>query len=128
MADGQISVDTQLMNSASKTFSCALGILALILLGGCAASPPAQTSATEKTEPQAVAARDLVKDRGETVIAQENKDDLICRTVKPTGSRFGQKTCLTKEEWQSISDGGRRAADKLLRGGMQGQPTGAEGG
>lgn len=108
----------------------ACGFLVLILMVGCAATSEPKVTATESAKPdqEVVAAKDLIKPSGDTVIKQKGEDDLICRTIKPTGSRFGQKTCLTKAEWAEITAGGKRVTDKLLKGGMTGQPGGGGGG
>lgn len=38
------------------------------------------------------------------------KDKLICKVVAPTGSRIGEKTCLTQNQW---NDARQSARDKM---------------
>ena len=37
-------------------------------------------------------------------IAGKSSDKKVCRTIAATGSRMGERVCLTKEQWKKVDE------------------------
>lgn len=49
-----------------------------------------------------------------------DKSKLICKTVKPTGSRIGERTCYTAEKWEEMRTASREKMREVdARSGQQ---------
>jgi hypothetical protein len=52
-----------------------------------------------------------------TEIPVEGEDDpskkLICRRIKPTGSRFGERVCMRAAQWEKYSGHGRKGVEDV---------------
>ena len=48
--------------------------------------------------------------------AENTQEELECRYIEVSGSRFKRKICRTKETWAAISKKNRGDADELVRG------------
>ena len=42
---------------------------------------------------------------------------LICRRIKPTGSRFGERVCMRQAQWEKYAGRGRRDLETIQRTG-----------
>lgn len=40
---------------------------------------------------------------------------IICKYMKATGTRFGQKVCATPEEWEEMRENGKKSAQNIQR-------------
>jgi hypothetical protein len=86
-----------------------LTFLAAALLG-CASSSFASNDAEKKAEP--VPAR--------TASATNNppgydKDEMVCRREKVTGSRFARNLCHTREQWEAMRKAGVEGTGNIQR-------------
>ncbi len=69
------------------------------------------------TADDSVAAMNVVADSGTEVVAkaEDPGKKLVCRRIKPTGSRFGERICMRQAQWEKYSDQGRRDLETLQR-------------
>lgn len=49
----------------------------------------------------------------------EEKETLICKRERPTGSRISEKICLTAEDWEKIERQSREMLDRTTRKAQQ---------
>ena len=91
-----------------------------LVVAACTPTPrPSQSThvATAATAPETVAA---VKSQ-----PADPSQELVCRSVIPTGTRFRQRVCATQAEWDRIQQEGRDAGEKSQRKAVQtGNPQG----
>ena len=89
----------------SKLQVVALGAL-LVIAAGCSTDSGSKTaSAAPEEDPEYLSAADMGKD----------SDRLICKRLKPTGSRISEKVCMTARQWQTATDDSQRMLDKAQR-------------
>jgi hypothetical protein len=85
--------------------------IAGLFLAACQSAPVATTglAATPAGSP----------DAAESVQLAEGGEDVICRNMKVTGSRFAKRECKTGEAWKKFdaytNQNAREAADKIQR-------------
>ena len=82
------------------------------------------------TAPVAEATTAMNVDSGTNTVAtaavEEKSTKLVCRKIKPTGSRFGERICMRPEQWEKYAGHSRRELDRVTRDGLQ--DNGAGGG
>ena len=54
----------------------------------------------------------------------DSDSEKVCKTVRPTGSRLGRRTCRTRAEWAAIEGTARSAMDDARDSGQAWQPRG----
>jgi hypothetical protein len=71
------------------------------------------------TADDSVAAMNVVADSGTEAVAEAEDPGkkLICRRIKPTGSRFGERVCMRQAQWEKYSGQGRRDLETMQRTG-----------
>ncbi|WP_444926733.1 hypothetical protein ACJJI4_00925 [Microbulbifer sp. TRSA002] len=90
------------------------GLIASLLITGCASEQPLSIT------PQKEDSRSQEgKEEGET-----SNNRMICKYRPITGSRFKQKTCMTEEEWETMSRRSQETLNKQRQRGAQGNPDG----
>ncbi len=47
--------------------------------------------------------------------AEDPSKRLICRRIKPTGSRFGERVCMRQAQWEKYAGQGRRDLETMQR-------------
>jgi len=64
-------------------------------------------------------AMNAVADSGAEAVAEaeDPSKKLICRRIKPTGSRFGERICMRQAQWQKYAAQGRRDLETMQRTG-----------
>jgi hypothetical protein len=67
--------------------------------------PPAVGTEVSVAAPAAPAA-------GATLSASKKKQERICKSIAPTGTRLAKKTCLTVAQWEEAQRIAREAAEK----------------
>ena len=86
-----------------KRLACACAPLFLMLATACQ-SAPATTASTTESEPVKTATADA---------------DLVCRSMKVTGTRFTKRECKTPEAWVQYdtytNQNAKEATDKVQR-------------
>lgn len=45
--------------------------------------------------------------------AEDSPNPQICRKIKPTGTRFGKRVCMTQAQWTMYANEGRRDLERL---------------
>ncbi len=75
-----------------------MGTLAVAVVAGCSHSPRVQTADQRAATP----------------------DDVECYRAAPTGSRLGQRVCLTKEQREQQAEESRQQVERLQRQGSRG--------
>lgn len=62
-------------------------------------------------------AMNAVADTGTEAIAQaeDPSKKLICRRIKPTGSRFGERICMRQAQWEKYAGHARRDLETMQR-------------
>lgn len=84
-----------LLRVRASAFACAC--LSLFLAAGCAA-----TAATDENA-------------GGPLAARVTDDGLICRNIRPVGSRISERVCMTAEQWQRSAEADRDAMQETQR-------------
>lgn len=56
--------------------------------------------------------------------AEDSPDPQICRKIKPTGTRFGKRVCMTQDQWTMYASEGRRNLESMQRNTNPGNPDG----
>lgn len=83
---------------------------ASLLLAACQSAPGAPTSPEAAAAPQAQAA---------VQVASAEGADVVCRTMKVTGSRFAKRECKTPEVWAQYdaytNQNAKESTDRLQR-------------
>lgn len=116
------------MMTITKYVCITVSIAILGIVAGCANSAAHQDAAGPAPVGQEpTSTSEQLADAEKAVAKEVAADRKICRTIKPTGTRFGERWCMTQAEWSKITDISRRETDKLQRGGMVGQPAGGGG-
>jgi len=100
-----------------------IGFTAVVMLAftaGCA-------SQGSSTAPEATTAMNV--DSGantETTAPVEEKKTtkLICRKIKPTGSRFGERVCMRPEQWEKYAGHGKKETERIQSQGLTNNPPG----
>lgn len=100
------------MQTATKTTKTGLLPIAILLLSaGCASQgePAVDTTTTMN-----------VTESGTAEAAQEEKKstDLICRRIKPTGSRMTERVCMRPAQWEKYSGQGRKELERVQKVGL----------
>ena len=86
-------------------------IVITLLTTSCATVPTKQTTSTD------TAANSLTtKEKADDETAAEMLQELECRTVAVTGSRFTKKVCEYKEVWAAIDKKNKKGADEFVGG------------
>ncbi len=60
----------------------------------------------------------------ESAALEDKSTKLICRKIKPTGSRFGERVCMRPEQWEKYAGHSRRELDRVTRDGLQDNGSG----
>ena len=92
------------MQSTTSVIKWALALIVSVLLSaGCAS-----TSAEQDADAEEFAAE---VDRR----LESDPNKRTCRTIRPTGSRLGERVCKTNAEWDTIEAESRAAIKTLQR-------------
>ena len=96
-----------------------VGVLAVALLAITAACASHGDSAGDSGS--AVSA---VADTGTEAVAkaEDPSERLICRRIKPTGSRVSERVCMWQAQWEKYAGHSRRELKRLQRGTHVGNP------
>ena len=91
----------------------------LAIAAGCA-------SQGGSTAPEATTAMNASADTETQVAApvEEKSTKLVCRKIKPTGSRFGERVCMRPEQWEKYAGHGKREIDRIQSQGLTNSPNG----
>ena len=54
-------------------------------------------------------------DKGEQLAARVADDGLICRNIRPIGSRISERVCMTAEQWEWAAETDRDAMEETQR-------------
>lgn len=102
------------MKTNTKAYLSLLGaaMVAVVAAGAAHAAIPAQSpgtaSATQKAQPVADTDANGAAPKPTLVAAaSEDKDRMVCKRIKATGTRMGAKVCRTEEEWEFVEQGAR---------------------
>jgi hypothetical protein len=76
---------------------------------GALVSLPITTAAVPLQE-QADAGDQSSEQSGEKEQAKADKKKKICKRIKSMGSRFSEKVCMTKDQWEAQREGAQDAA------------------
>lgn len=72
-------------------------VLSIVFLAACSSSPDTQTT-VQKQEVVKAQSTETQKPKAEGTTTASKDSDLICRTERPLGTRFGKKVCRTKSQ------------------------------
>jgi hypothetical protein len=89
----------------SRAGITATGILAmafLAIMAGCASH--GQTESTDGSTAMNAVAED-----------EQPEKKLVCRRIKPTGSRMGERICMRPEQWEKYAGHGQKTLDRVQR-------------
>jgi biotin-(acetyl-CoA carboxylase) ligase len=86
-------------------------IVITLLTASCATVPTKQTKSTDTT------ANSLTtKEKSDNETTADILQEIECRTVQVTGSRFTRKICEYKEVWAAIDKENKKESDEFVRG------------
>ena len=103
------------IQSMTKTTKVGLTTaVVLALTAGCASQDNSQ--APEATTAMNVVAGDTATET--TAPVEEKTTKLICRKIKPTGSRFGERVCMRPEQWEKYAGHGKREIERIQSQGL----------
>ena len=51
-------------------------------------------------------------------VEEEKSTKLICRKIKPTGSRFGERVCMRPEQWEKYAGHGKKELERIHSKGL----------
>jgi hypothetical protein len=107
-----------------KTLVSAIALGLLVALAGCAAPTSGKTKdlqvAPTYTEEEKAAMSTEEKVAAYNDSMSDEKDELVCRREKPTGSHMSKTVCYTREQ----IDMQRKEAQEALHGSAAGLPVG----
>ena len=52
---------------------------------------------------------------GEPVAARAADDGLVCRNIRPVGSRISERVCMSAEQWERSTEADRDAMEETQR-------------
>ncbi|MDP4598164.1 MAG: hypothetical protein NWS96_04915 [Pseudomonadales bacterium] len=58
----------------------------------------------------------------DTAMSLRGDDDVTCRTIVKTGTRFGTRVCKTNLAWEQAREDSRDAVDKIQQNSKMGGP------
>jgi len=94
---------------ANTSMSLVCVIVITLLTTSCATVPTKQTTSTDTT------ANSLTtKEKSDNETTANILQELECRTVKVTGTRFTRKICEYKETWAAIDKKNRKESDEFV--------------
>ena len=102
----------QIVKALANTYIPLVCVIVITLLTtSCATVPTKQTASTD------TAANSLTtKVKADDETAANMLQELECRTVQVTGTRFTRKICEYKEVWAAIDKENRKKTDGFVRG------------
>lgn len=111
------------MQAMTKTIKIGLTTAAVLAIAaGCAT----QGSSTASDASDATIAMNAADDTGTqaAVPAEKKTSRLVCRKIKPTGSRFGERICMRPEQWEKYAGHARREIDRVQSKALTNNPSG----
>ena len=54
-------------------------------------------------------------DTGEPMAARAADDGLVCRNIRPIGSRISERVCMSAEQWERAAEADRDAIEETQR-------------
>jgi hypothetical protein len=94
--------------------------LIFALAAGCASQ--GSSPAPEATTAMNVGADDTATETA--TLEEEKTTKLICRKIKPTGSRFGERICMRPEQWEKYAGHGKKELERIQSQGLTANPPG----
>lgn len=84
-----------------------------------AVATPGATQTAPAAPPTATAAPvRVVATPAQQMLAEENKEDPVsCQTIETTGTRFTQRNCLRKSQWDELARQGKETYEAWSSGG-----------
>lgn len=92
----------------------------LALTAGCASQD--SSPAPEATTAMNASADDTATET--TAPVEEKTTKLVCRKIKPTGSRFGERVCMRPEQWEKYAGHGKKELERIQSRGLTANPPG----
>ena len=111
------------MQATTKTIRIGLTTAAVLAIAaGCAS----QGSSTASDASDATIAVNAADDTGTQFAApaEQKTSRLVCRKIKPTGSRFAERICMRPEQWEKYAGHARKELDKVQSRGLTQSPSG----
>lgn len=84
-------------------------VCSILFLAACSSSPATQTTA-QKSEAEKVQTAKTTTTKADSTATKDS--DLICRTERPLGTRFGKKVCRTRAQ---VEEDKQKAKDMMPR-------------
>lgn len=91
----------------SLTHACRITIvgLGLMTLAACATAP--KTAQADSEAKQVVVTPETMKE-AQKVAEAGDPDEMVCRRVKQTTTRFTKKVCMKRKQWRDMAQDARR--------------------
>lgn len=96
-----------------------LGLLAVPASLSAALGPWQDSEQEQAAEEEEEKAPDEAENAGETQAKADQEEELICKSLAVTGTRFKRRFCRTAVEWERIRNGMSDVADEMRRDGAQ---------
>ena len=82
------------------------------------------------TAPVAEATTAMNVDSGTNTVAtapvEEKSTKLVCRKIKPTGSRFGERICMRPEQWAKYAGHAKKETERIQSQALTNNPPGGK--
>tara|TARA_R110000787_G_scaffold75803_2_gene167699 strand:- start:999 stop:1343 length:345 start_codon:yes stop_codon:yes gene_type:complete len=101
--------------------TCLLGVapLFLILVAACQSAPASTDTAAVAPGPAVATAEEAAPAATETTEVASAENDVVCRSMKVTGTRFAKRECKTVDAWVEYdtytNQNAKEATDKYQR-------------
>ena len=97
------------MQSAQRTTKIGLSVAFLTMVLACASQGDSVS--------ESGTAMNAIADTGTVAVAEaeDPSKKLICRRIKPTGSRFGERICMRQAQWEKYAGHARRDLETMQR-------------
>jgi hypothetical protein len=99
-----------------KTIKLTLLALSVLSIAACAGKPPEQVAkVVPPPTDMTLDELNVAIDNG-VKLQNEKGEEMVCRKEAKTGSRLARETiCMTKAEWEKVSDESQRNTQKNMR-------------
>lgn len=104
--------------TTGRTISGLLAMAFLATAAGCASHGQPESVAAASQPANAVADSGATADGNTSEAATEEipaEKKLICRRIKPTGSRMGERVCMRQAQWEKYAGQSRRGLEDIQR-------------
>jgi hypothetical protein len=102
-----------------RTYMMGLAPLLLVLVAACQSAPASTEAAALAPAPAVAAVEEAAPASAETAELASAENEIVCRSMKVTGTRFAKRECKTAAAWVEYDTytnrNAKEATDKIQR-------------